>query len=373
MKCQLLIRNGRIIDPSQRLDGILDLAIREGRIAGIGPGLSNIDAEKTFDATGCIVTPGLIDLHTHVYWGANLLSIDADRYAAACCTTTWVDAGTSGGANFAGFRRYIIERSRARIVPFLNVSAPGLTVHGGAHESVRHMDADLACRVVEENRDLIRGIKVLCSGLQVGNNDLTPLRIAREVGEAMGLPVMCHIGIPPPGLWAILPLLRKNDIITHTYKGRTGCLVIAGDTVRPEAWEARQRGIVFDVGHGSGSFSWTVARAAFEQGFTPDSISTDLHTGSVRGPAFSMPSVMGKFLHLGMELPEVVRLSSTRPAEILGMLGEIGTLRENAWADVSVMREEAGEFPREDCEHVTETLSRILVPVLTVRSGQICD
>ena len=371
MKYQLLIKNGRIIDPARQVDAVLDLAIRGGRIVEKGPGLSITEAEKSFDAAGCIVAPGLIDMHTHVYWGANLLSIDADRYSAACGTTTWLDAGTSGGANFAGFRRFIIERSQARIVPYLNISSPGLVVHGGAHERVKHMDADLACRVVEENRDLIKGIKVLSSGIQVGGNDLTPLRIAREVGEATGLPVMCHIGSPPPGLWAILPLLRENDIITHMYKGRKGCLVIAGNRVRPEARNARRRGIVFDVGHGAGSFSWEVARAALDQDFPPDSISTDLHSSSVNGPAFSMPSVMSKFLHLGMNMTEVVRLSSTRPAEILGMLGEIGTLRDGACGDVSVLREELGEFQREDCEHVTETLGRILVPVLTVRAGEI--
>ncbi len=370
MNYQLVLKNGRLIDPAQGLDAALDVAFSGHRIAKVACDIPRSDCADSFDASGCIVTPGLIDMHTHVYWGANLLSLDAERYAPITGTTTWMDAGTSGGANFAGFRRYIIAASRTRIVPFLNVSAPGLTVFGGAHENVKHLDTDLACKTIEENRDLVRGVKVLSSGLQVGANDLMPLRVAREIGEAVDLPVMCHIGCPPPGLYAMLPLLRKGDIVTHAYKGRKGCLVITGNRVRPEAWEARQRGIVFDVGHGVGSFSWEVARAALEQGFPPDTISTDLHSGSLQS-AVSMPAVMSKFLHLGLDLADVVRLSTTRPAQILGMADQIGTLREGACGDVAVLREEEGSFPALDCEGVTETLHRRLVTVLTVQAGEV--
>lgn len=371
MKYRLLIKGGRVIDPSQNLDATLDVAFTDRRIAMVTPSISSSEADETFDARGCIVTPGLIDMHTHVYWGANLLGIDADKFAPMTGTTTWVDAGTSGAATFVGFRKFIIDQATSRIVPFLNVSAPGLIMYTGAHENLKHLDTDLACKIIEENRDLIRGVKVLSSGLQVGMNDLTPLRIAREVAEATSLPLMCHIGCPPPGLFAILPLLRSGDIVTHAFKGRKGCLLIAGNRVRPEAREACQRGIVFDVGHGMGSFSWEVARAALEQDFLPDTISTDLHTGSVFGPAFSMPAVMSKFLHLGIELSEVVRLSSTRPAEILGLGDEVGTLREGACGDVAVLRLEEGEFPSRDCEGITESLRVRLTAELTVRGGAV--
>ena len=373
MRYQLIIRNGRVIDPSQNLDEIADVALEESRVAQVATGLEADEDGRVFDATGCLVMPGLIDTHTHVYWGGTRNSIDADKYASRLATPTWVDAGTSGAANFPAFRRFLIEPSQTRIVPFLNISRGGLVAGGGAHENIRHLDADQAFDMVEANRDVIVGIKVLGSGLQVGYNDLTPLRIAREVGEATALPVMCHIGIPPPGLWGILPIMRPGDIITHAYKGRKGCLVIAGMKVRPEAWEARERGVLFDIGHGSGSFSWEVAKAALDQGFPPDTISTDVHSNSIDGPAFSMPSVMSKFLHLGMELNEVVRLSTLRPAQMLGMDHEIGTLRVGACGDVSVLRIERGAFPLKDCEGVEETLGTRLVPVLAVRAGVIME
>ncbi len=368
MRYQLVIRNGRVLDPSTGRNERADVAIFDGRIARVATAIV-AEAERTFDASGCLVTPGLIDMHTHVYWGAGYLNLEADKHAPGSGATTWVDAGSAGASNFAGFRRFLIEPSTVRIAPYLNISTPGLTAYSGAHENVHHYNADAAYDTVQANRDLIKGIKVLASGLQVGANDLTPVRIAREVGEAVNLPVMCHIGVPPPGLWAILPIMRPGDIITHAYKGRTGCLVIHGGRVRPEAWEARERGVLFDVGHGAGSFSWQVARYALEQGFPPDSISTDVHTGSINGPAFGMTSVMSKFLHLGMDLAEVVRLSTAAPAAMLGMQDEIGTLREGACADVAVLREEDGEFPLEDCEGVPEVLHRRLVAALTVRAG----
>lgn len=371
MPYDLLVKGGRVIDPSQGIDMLADVALTDGKVAAVAADIPVADAWETFDALGCLVTPGLIDLHTHVAWGFDPLSIEADVYAPKLATSTWVDAGSSGAANFAGFRRFILEPSRTRVIPFLNVSRPGLTAVETVHGSVEHLDADDACDVVERNRDLIRGIKVLCSGMRVGNNDLTPLRVAREVADAVALPIMCHIGEVPPGLGSILPFLHQGDIVTHTYKGRRACLTIAGNRVRPEAWDARARGVIFDVGHGVGSFAWATAREALAQGFLPDSISTDLHASSVVKHAFSMPAVMSKFLHLGMSLSDVVRLATERPAQILGMAEEIGSLRPGACGDVSVMRLEEGEFPLSDCEGVVETMAARLVPVATVRAGQV--
>ena len=370
MAYDLEIRNGTIIDPSQGLSRTGTLAVEDGRIAGILESDSETEPKTTIDAGGCLVVPGLIDMHTHIYWGANLLSIMADDHMAGTGTTTWVDAGTSGGANFAGFRRFIIEPSMARIVSFLNISYPGLvSAEAVCHKDVEFMDVDLVVETVEANRDVIRGIKVLASRFKVGSSDLTPVRLAREAGDATGLPVMCHIGLPPPGLRAILPIMRPDDIITHTYKGRKGCLLIAGNRVRPEAREARERGVLFDVGHGAGSFSWAAVRAALDQDFPPDSISTDLYAASVEGPAFSMPAVMSKFLHLGMDLAEIIGLATSKPAEMLGMSGEIGTLRTGACADICVLKLEEGEFPAPDCEGVTENMERRLVVKATVRGG----
>lgn len=371
MQYDLVIKGGHVIDPSQGLDVAGDVALAAGRVAAVGVEVPPAEAWETFDATGCLVVPGLIDMHTHVAWGFDPISIEADVHAPRLAASTWVDAGSTGAANFAGFRRFILESSRTRIIPFLNVSRPGLTAVETLHGSVEHLDVDAAYYTVEKNRDLIKGIKVLASGMRVGSTDLMPLRLAREVAEATALPIMCHIGEAPPGLWSILPILRQGDIVTHTYKGRKACLTIAGDRVRPEAWDARARGVIFDVGHGAGSFAWAVARAALEQGFVPDTISTDLHVSSLAKHAFSMPSVMSKFMHMGMSLGDVIRLSTEAPARILGMEGEIGTLRVGACGDVSVLRLEEGEFPLSDTEGVVELIKRRLVPVATIRAGQV--
>jgi dihydroorotase len=369
--CDLLIRNGRVLDPEQGLDEVADVAMNGDRIAAVAPGLGAARAARTLDASNCLVLPGLIDMHTHAYWGGDPISLEADSYLAVTATTTWVDAGSAGAANFAGFRRFLIEPSRTRIIPFLNVSTPGLAAVEVVHNDIRHLDADAAFRKIEENRGLIRGIKVLSCATRVGPNGLIPLQVALEVGRATNLPVMCHIGAPPPGLAEMLPLMRAGDIITHTYKGRKGCLVVAGGRVRDEAWQARERGVLFDVGHGAGSFSWEVARQALDQGFPPDCISTDLHAGSVAGGTFHMPAVMSRFLHLGMELAQVVRLSTSIPARLLGLTGEIGTLACGACADVAVLKLEQGEFAARDCEGVTEVMGQRLTPLLTIRAGQV--
>jgi len=369
----LVIAGGRIIDPSQDLDRRADLGIRAGRIACVSQSIDRSEAREFHDASGAIVVPGLIDMHTHVFWGASILSLEADEYAAATGTTTWLDAGTSGAANFPAFHRYVVEQSVARIIPFLNVSGPGIPMGTGAHSRMSDLDADLALEVIGRYPGAVHGIKVLCSGPQMGGSGLSPLRVARELADAAGLPLMCHIGAPPPGFGAVEPFLRAGDVVTHAFKGKAGCLAVAGNTIREEAWTAKRRGVHFDVGHGKSSFSYDVARAALEQGFMPDSISTDLHAGCVDGPAYSMPSVMSKFLHLGVELPEVVRLSTSRPAEMLGMQDEIGTFRVGACADVAVIAIEDGEFPLPDCEGKIETLERRLVCRLAIRGGRVLD
>jgi dihydroorotase len=316
--------------------------------------------------------PGLVDLHTHCWWGGNLLSLDADSLLPQLGTTTWIDAGTAGASAFAGFRRYVIEPSRTRIRAFINVSLPGLiTAAGPCHDRANDLDIDRLCETIEEHREVILGIKVLASRPKVGALGLMPVRMAVEAAEAAGLPLMCHIGSAPPGLEAVLELLRAGDTVTHCYKGNRACLLALGDRVRESARVARERGVYFDVGHGVGSFSWATARAALEQGFPPDAISTDLHNESLSGPARSMCWVMSKFLHLGMELAEIVRLATQSPARIIGAEDEIGSLRPGSCADVTVLRMEEGSFPAMDCVGVEQTMSRKLSVVATVRAGRL--
>ncbi len=370
MKYDLIISGGRVIDPSQDIDRVADIGIRDATIAAVEDSIPSVEAARVLDASSGIVVPGLVDLHTHVWWGGNLLSVDPGELLAGSGTTTWVDAGTAGAAAFWGFRRYVIEPARARIRAFINISLPGLIVMDGpCHDIPSHMDLDTLCEVIEANRDIVLGVKVLASGPRVGSQGILPLRMAVEAAQATGMPVMCHIGAAPPGLEAILEILRPGDIVTHCYKGKRACLLGAGDRVRPSAVTARGRGVLFDVGHGVGSFAWATARAAIDQGFPPDTISTDLHVQSLPGPAKNMCWVMSKFLHLGMDLLEVVRLSSAAPAAVIGMEGKIGTLRPGACADVAVLRMDEGSFPALDCVGVEESMSRRLSVTATVRGG----
>ena len=371
MDYDLVLQGGRIIDPAQGIDRTADIGIRGPRVAAIENRIPAQSALRVIDASDCLVVPGLIDLHTHCWWGGNLLSLDPDAHLSATATTTWIDAGTAGGAAFAGFRRYVIETARTRIRAYINVSLPGLLTAGGpCHDRAQYMDLDVLCRVIDENRDVILGVKVLASGPKVGDLGILPVRMAVEAGEAAGLPVMCHIGAAPPGLEAVLDLLRPGDIVTHCYKGNRACLLTAGDRVRESAKRARGQGVFYDVGHGVGSFAWGTARAALEQGFPPDAISTDLHNESLPGPAKSMCWVMSKLLHLGMDLTDVIRLSTAGPAQIIGLDKEIGTLRAGACADVAVLRLEEGEFPALDCVGVEETMARRLTVAAAIRAGE---
>ena len=348
---ELVLRGGRVIDAASGRDETADVAFGDGKVTGVGPDLASSGAEIV-DACGLVVVPGLIDLHTHVYWGGTSLGVDAAEVARQSGTTTFVDAGSAGPGNFHGFRRHVIESSPLRIIPFLNISFPGIFAFGasvmvGECADLRLLDLRECVRVIKANRDLIAGVKVRVGRNAGGASGAAPLDMALEVAEESGLPVMAHLDNPPPSRLEVLSRLRRGDILTHCFRPFPNAPVEGRGRVREEVLAARQHGVIFDIGHGSGSFGFRTAEAMLAAGFFPDVISSDVHSLSINGPAFDQLVTMSKFLSLGMELVEVIRASSAGPAAVLGR-ADIGRLEIGAAGDATLLELAEGEFDYRD-------------------------
>src|SRR5215468_7201693 len=347
----LVLRGGRVIDPASSRDETADIAFGGGKVTGIGPDLAAGSAE-IFDARGLLVVPGLIDLHTHVYWGGTSLGVDAAEVARRSGTTTFVDAGSSGPGNFHGFRRHVIEPLPLRIIPYLNVSFPGIfalsaAVAVGEAADLRLLDPRECVRVIRANRDLIAGVKVRVGRNAGGASGAAPVDVALEVAEETGLPVMAHLDNPPPSRLEVLTRLRRGDILTHCFRPFPNAPVRQDGRVREEVLEARRRGVIFDIGHGSGSFGFHTAEAMLTAGFLPDAISSDVHAISIKGPAFDQLMTMSKFLCLGMELIDVIRASTAAPAAALSRT-DIGRLHVGAVGDATLLELAEGDFEYRD-------------------------
>jgi dihydroorotase len=357
MQFDLLIKNGTVIDPSAQLHAQRDVAIKDGKIAGIDTAIPEESGSRTIDAGGLFVSPGFIDLHSHIYSGVGYWGIDPESMAWWTGVTTWVDAGTSGGFTYPGFERFAAAASTVTIRSFLNVSYLGLI--GLNYDELCNLDAcdvGLATRVIRQMAHRIIGVKVRMGAGRVGVGGLEPLRRAREIADATGVRVMVHIGAEPPSLADVLRYLRPGDIITHCFTGATMHLLDADGSVRPCVQEARARGVRFDIGHGSGSFSFASADALTKLSFWPDTISTDMHHISYHGPniidplaiqtvvdvrgdgspGLSLPLVMSKLLYLGMPLDDVIAAVTSAPAQTIGMSDRIGALRVGMDADLAV-------------------------------------
>jgi len=348
MTAELILKGGRVIDPAQKIDRVADVAFGGGKVLAVGENLAAGPGTEVRDVSGRIVSPGLIDLHTHVYWGGTSLGIDAEEFCRTSGVTTAVDTGSAGPGNFAGFRKHVIERSDVRILAYLHVSFAGIygfwtTVSVGESEDIRLMAPREAAAVADANRDVVIGIKVRLGRKASGMQGMTPFNYALQTAEEVGMPLMVHIDEPPPSYEEVVAALRPGDVLTHCFRPFPNTAVTPQGTVKPVVREARERGVIFDVGHGKGSFAFKTARAALANGFPPDTISSDVHQLCINGPAFDQVTTMSKFLCMGMELPEVIRRSTVNAAMALKR-PELGTLKPGSVGDATVLTVKQGRF-----------------------------
>ena len=375
MAYDLLIKGGTLIDPAQNIHANKDVAFSNGVVAEIGDDLSKTGAQEVLDASGCLVTPGMIDLHVHVFYGVSHYGIEPDPTCLAKGATTVVDAGSAGADIFSGFRKYVIDVSETRILAQINISSQGmLTQEIGEFEIPEYADVDKACAMIEKHRDVILGVKVRLTKHTIVSerSGMIPLHHAREAADAAGLPIMVH----PQDAWCdslddILAVMGERDIVTHCFHG-SRCGILDDDgKVRKSVHEAMERGVVFDVGHGAGSFSWDTVESAMGQGVTPQTISSDLHIYNVNGPVYDLANVVTKFLHLGMPLDDAIAKVTSVPAEVILMSDKIGTLALGAWGDAIISELREGEFQLVDSRGETRVSRQNFVPITVVKGGQV--
>ncbi len=375
MKYDLLIKGGTLVDPAQGLSGERDVGFAAGRVAAVGECLDKDDGREVIDAAGCVVTPGLIDLHVHVFAGVSHYGIEPDPTCLARGATTVVDAGSAGADTFPGFRKYVIDVSETRILAQMNISSQGmLTEEIGEFEIPEYADVDKACRMIERHRDVVLGVKVRLTRNTIVSerSGMLPLYRAREAADAAGLPIMVH----PQDAWCesiddILNVMNGGDILTHCYHDYP-CGILNGEgRIRDSVLEAIERGVVFDVGHGAGSFSWQIVEKALSQDVLPTTISSDLHIYNVNGPVYDLASVVTKFLHLGLSIEESISRVTSVPSAIIGMEGEVGTLSPGAFGDAVVFELREGDFRFEDSRGEVRTGKRNLVPMTVVKGGRV--
>ena len=375
MAYDLLIKGGTLIDPAQNIHANKDVAFSNGVVAEVGDDLSKTDALEVLDASGCLVTPGMIDLHVHVFYGVSHFGIEPDPTCLAKGATTVVDAGSAGADIFPGFRKYVIDVSETRILAQINISSQGmLTQEIGEFEIPEYADVSKACAMIEKHRDVILGVKVRLTKHSIVSerSGMIPLHHAREAADAAGLPIMVH----PQAAWCdsiddILAVMGERDIVTHCFHG-SECGILDDDgKVRKSVHEAMERGVVFDVGHGAGSFSWDTVESAMRQGVAPQTISSDLHIYNVNGPVYDLANVVTKFLHLGMSLDDAIAKVTSVPAEVILMSDKIGTLATGAWGDAIISELREGEFQLVDSRGETRISRQNFVPVTVVKGGRV--
>lgn len=374
----LIVKDGLLVDPAQGIHEKMDVAISNGKVAAVEKRIISSQAEKVVDASDMIVTPGLVDIHTHCAYNIANLAIDPESSCLGRGSTTVLDVGTLGELLFTAFRRYVIESSKTRIYALLNIESLGmielereqewveLTMDINERLAGMFININNTTEMIEENEDVILGVKWAHRGLKA-------LQLARDVADKAECLLMAENHYQPE----TLNYMKRGDVITHlfhanehSYKMRPHDGLLDEDkNVQSEFFKAIKRGVILDVGHGGGSFSWDVAEEAFKQGIRPHTISTDLHIGNVEGPVYDMPTTMSKFLLLGMSLDEVVKASTATPAKVIGKEDKIGTLNPGACADLTLLKLEEGRFRLKDTLEEERLARQRLLPVKVIRGG----
>ena len=371
----LLIKGGRVIDPAQNIDDKLDVAISGDKIATLAKDIPSQESRKVVDAKGKIVTPGLIDVHCHVYDSIHQISVEPDVAGVKQGVTTVGDGGSAGEATFAGFLKYIIPSARTRIFCFLHLCSFGL-IPEPELKDWDEVNLDAIAATIEPHRELIKGVKLRLVGKLVARDGVKVVETLKKIAKQFGLPVMIHIGdmdkqVSPTLTQEFLPLLEPGDILSHIYTGNFGNPLRPDGTVLPEMRAAMERGVIMDTAIGKNNLNFEVARKLLAQGILPTTLSTDLTHRSLTGPTYSLPVTMAKFMGLGLDLKQVITMTTINPARALKEDDKIGNLKPGMEADVSVLELLSGKWKLTDAKQQTIEATQMIMPVMTVKSGQV--
>jgi dihydroorotase len=376
MKYDLLIQHGEVLDPAAGLRGMLDVGIAGGKIVEVGPSLPESEARSTINAKGRYVTPGLVDMHAHVFVNAHDMGGHTDHFCSHSGVTTLCDAGSAGSATFAGLRHVLDTAVQTRVRAFVNLSAIGIvgTARRGELSHFPYADPEGCARTIKENPDLAIGVKLRYGPNLVWEYTTAPVKMARQTAAMAGVPLMIHITDSPIPLPDMLAVMAPGDLITHCYHGRAhGIMGQEKQLLLKEVVEAQRHGIIFDCAHGRSHFSFRMIEKALDQGFLPDTISTDLtFTSATYGPVWDMLTTMSKLLHFGMSLDDLVARATAAPARILGYQNTVGTLKPGANADIALLELRDGNFELKDSEGAVVTAKRRLIAQMTLRGGRVC-
>jgi dihydroorotase len=370
--CDLLIKGGTVVDPGQNLHTPLDVAVKDGKILELSPDIPAARALRVVSAKGKIVTPGLIDVHVHIFEGVGPTGLNADQYCLGRGVTTAVDAGSTGYADIAGFRQYVIKPSATRVYALVDIGARG-TVLGliGNYANLDWVNAQLTARAAETNKPDVVGIKVRLSREITGTNDLEILKRALEAAKISHLPLTVHVGDSYSPLPEILRQMRKGDVLTHCFTGRPHGPLDANGKLIPEMLDCRQRGVFFDVGDGGTHLDLDVAEKCLQQNFLPDTIGTDLGGLSFNGPVFDLVTELSKFLLIGLSLDQVIERVTVRPTRIFNFGVELGSLRPGTVADITILEVREGSFLFMDSTGKKRTGRQKLQSAATIRAGKL--
>jgi dihydroorotase len=337
----LLLAGGTVLNPATGVNRKLDVAVAGGRIMAIEAGIPRANAKRVLDVAGCYVTPGLIDFHVHSYWGVNPYGCDLDALCLATGVTTTMDAGSAGPVNLAGFRKLVHEPSKTRMLGFVALAQHGVLNEPGELLNLGFADSDGAAQAVADNRDITIGVKVRLHKKAIGENSRPALRLAIRAAQATRTPIMVHVGDTAIAMAEIAEALRPGDVMTHCYTPQKPSIIDENGKLLAEVRNAKERGVIFDVGHASGHFDFNLVRRAMGDGLAPDIISSDLH-GRMKQPGFGvvgdLPTTLTKFLPLGLSLEQIIASCTANPARAIGWQDRIGSLEAGREADIAVLR-----------------------------------
>ena len=375
-----VIKGGRLIDRASKRDGVFDIRVRDGKVAAVGANLGS-DSATVIDAKDHIVTPGLIDVHLHLMKGLGAFGVDPDIFGIGSGVTTVVDAGSAGHTLLNVFRNYVTDNAKTRVLNYINLSTLG-GVSGPGYSILadpRLIDEAKIEQAVEANRDIIVGIKIMATGGALGAQGLKPLERARRLGDSLKLPLLVHIGeswtkdTAPVHVGDVLKYLRAGDIVTHMFTVHPGGLLDGNGKLWPQVRDAKESGVLMDVGHGLHNLNFDVARKVLDQGLHPDGVSTDGHRGNRAGPVYDLPTTMAKLMALGFSLNQVIEMATANAAKLLGRSNELGTLRVGESADISILKIEDRDWQAIDSQKGTIPAHQAILPVYAIRADVIYE